>query len=158
MSPTLMSPSKEAPVFCPLWKRASHDSRYIKSMALNRSTFYGQWSFSQRQVQTCFIWLENTRRKKGLQVTTTTTLWSTLWMVISFLIAKLRVMMVGSPEMTFFAKPTMKRQYQQLPYSRRMSMTNMLNLFTHPRPSPMPWLKTLAFKSLVHSNHVKIVP
>ena len=148
----LKSPSKVAPVLCLLWKRASYWSRYIKSMELNGSTLYGTWSFAPRQVQTFFLWLANSHREIGLQVTIATTLWSILQTTISSLIPKLRLMMVGLPKLIFFVKKTMKGQNLLQPYPRRISTTFMLNLVINPRSLCKPLLKSLESKSLVPSN------
>ena len=101
-SPTLTSQSKVALVFCPLWRRASSELRYIKLMGLDRSILYGLWSFVLRQVQTYFPWCANSHRETRYQVTIETTSWSILRQTISSLITKLRLTMVGSQELIFY--------------------------------------------------------
>ena len=72
-SPTSMNWFKVALVLCLLQRRASYESRYNKSAELNRSTVYGFWSFTPRQVQTCFPWHVNTCGETRFQLITQTT-------------------------------------------------------------------------------------
>ena len=67
-------------------------------------------------------------------------------------------MTAGWPESNFYEIHLKKGHSLPLPSERKISMTSTLNLVIHLSPLPTPPLKTWVYKSLIPSNHVKIVP
>ena len=124
-SPTSASQSMVSLVICPLPKRASSKSRCSKSMGLNRSIYYGLWSFAPRQVQTCFPWCAIFCRETRLQVTIETILGSILQQAILSLIAELRLVMVGLQESISYVKT--RGQYLLQSYPSKTSTTFTLS-------------------------------
>ena len=130
MSLTLISQSKVAPVLCLLKKRGK---LHVNVQQIDAT----EWLHTLWPMKFC--------PKAVLQ------------MVRFSLIAKLTLTTVGLLESKSFEKHKMRGHNQLQLHARKISMTYTLNSDTIPRPSPMPPLKPLVFKSLVHSNHVKIV-
>ena len=79
----------------PATKNNSFASMYIKLIVPNRFILYDLWNFAWTQVQKCFPSHLNSCRERGSPVTTEITLWSSLQIVKSSLIAESTLVMAG---------------------------------------------------------------